>query len=256
MEKTKREFGKIFSKLNSRSGLVVGAIVFYAILFVLLLISGCSLVSRGLVKESPAREILIKVQPLEPAKISTSDDDKIKLSALSFLFDKIGYIQIYGIISSYDAKNIWTDFLLFEKKHKVKEIKIYLNSPGGSAQSALALADEISSVKKRGIEVTGYASGIVASAAMPIFAVCNKRVASKTTIFMVHEAGLWKWPGFETRKDLRSQQEMMEIGRNHYLNILADHTNLSFDEWAAMEDRTTYFTAKQALEWGLVDELR
>ena len=94
-----------------------------------------------------------------------------------------------------------------------------------------------------------------ASATVPVFAVCNERLAAPGTIFMVHEASIWKWPGRETASDIRSQNELMELLRNRYLDTLAQHSKRTFDEWADMERKTTWFSAEQAKSFGLVDKI-
>ena len=60
-----------------------------------------------------------------------------------------------------------------------------------------------------GIMFEANASGIIASAAVPPFTVSNHRIAAPGTIFMVHEAALWKWPGRESASDIRSQNDLM-----------------------------------------------
>ena len=70
---------------------------------------------------------------------------------------------------------------------------LFIISPGGDAFSGLALADQIERVERKGFRVTAHASCIIASAAVPAFAVCDKRLAAPGTIFMVHEATLWKY---------------------------------------------------------------
>ncbi|KKL46643.1 hypothetical protein LCGC14_2343480, partial [marine sediment metagenome] len=109
--------------------------------------------------------------------------------------------------------------------------------------------------KKIGFEIIAHASGIVASAAVPVFAVCSKRYSAPGTIFMVHETSIWKWPGRETASDIRSQNELMGLIRERYLIKLENYSTLSKDEWGRMEGKTTWFSAEQAKEWGLVDEI-
>jgi ATP-dependent protease ClpP protease subunit len=73
---------------------------------------------------------------------------------------------------------------------------------------------------------------------------------------MVHEAALWKWPGRETASDIRAQQRLMDVLQIRYLTYLVDNSNLTFDEWVEKEKATTWFTADQAMQWGIVDEIR
>lgn len=177
-----------------------------------------------------------------------------ELSQLTWITGGKGYIQIYSGITVSDATRFRKDIIVL-KDMGVTEVEMYINSPGGDAFTGLAMADEIMRARRKGMKVVAVASGIVASAAVPVFAVCNERIASPGTIFMVHEASLWKWPGRETASDIRSQNELMDLLRERYLNRLADNSNLTADEWGELEGKTTWFCAEKALEWGLVDEV-
>jgi len=126
---------------------------------------------------------------------------------------------------------------------------------GGDAFSGLVLADQIQRAKRKGVKVVAHASGIVASAAVPVFAVCSERLVAPGTIFMVHEAALWKLPGLETASDIRAQNDLMCLLKDRYLTKLADNSKLSYAEWADKEGRTTWFSARDAEEWGLADRI-
>ncbi|KKL15449.1 hypothetical protein LCGC14_2505500 [marine sediment metagenome] len=81
---------------------------------------------------------------------------------------------------------------------------------------------------------------------MPVFAVCDVRLAAPGTIFMVHETSLWKWPGRETASDICSQTESMQLLREHYIGKLAVHSKLDRVKWEKLEYKTTWFSAEKA----------
>ncbi len=103
--------------------------------------------------------------------------------------------------------------------------------------------------------MTAHASGIVASAAVPVFAVSNRRLAAPGTIFMVHETSVWKWPGRETASDIRSQNKLMNLIRDRYIGKLVKYSKLSKKEWGELENKTTWFSAEKAKHWGIVDKI-
>lgn len=179
-------------------------------------------------------------------------DGKPKLSQLSWIMDNKGYIKIFSGLSVADVTRTWNDLLIFEWL-ELESTTVFINSPGGDAFSGLALANFLMKFKERGMIINMEASGIVASAAVPILAVGTHREALPGTIFMVHEAALWKWPGRETASDIRSQNELMNLLRKAYIGILADHTTTPFSEWEEMEGRTTWFGVDKAKELGLID---
>ena len=106
--------------------------------------------------------------------------------------------------------------------------------------------------------IEGHAYGVVASAAVPVFASCSKRISNESTLFMVHESAIWSFQfGFkkETHSDIIAQKEMMDKMQERYLNILSQNTKRKADFWKELESKTTWFPAIQGQEWGLVDEI-
>jgi ATP-dependent protease ClpP protease subunit len=139
--------------------------------------------------------------------------------------------------------------------------KVILNifSGGGSGFEGLAVSDVIRNFVEAGMEIEAHAYGIVASAAVPIFASASKRISNNSTLFMVHEAAIWEFAfGYSktTHSDIRSQKDMMDQMQETYLNLLVQNSTKDFEFWKALETKTTWFSAKTAMEWGLVDEIR
>ncbi len=178
------------------------------------------------------------------------------LSSMSFIADDEAFIKIFSTLTVGDVTRLWNDMVYLYKKTDIRKVNLFINSPGGDAFSGLALADQIVRAKKLGFEIIAHASGLVASAAVPVLAVCTKRYSAPGTIFMVHETSIWKWPGRETASDIRSQNKLMTLIRDRYLQKLADYSNLSKEEWGNLEQKTTWFSAEQAKEWGLIDEIQ
>jgi len=226
----------------------------------ILFICGCVTATK-----LPPQEVIIKIEATEPTTIEVEKDRINKtmqiqnqegtLSNLSFISGDKAYIKIFSALTVGDVTSLWGDLCILENNPKVRTINLFISSPGGDAFSGLALADEIERAKRRGFHVIAHASGVVASAALPVLVVCNERLAAPGTIFMVHETSLWKWPGRETRSDIRAQNELLGLLRDRYLEKLAQHTKANKKEWERMEDRTTWFDAKQALEWGVIDRI-
>jgi ATP-dependent Clp protease, protease subunit len=218
--------------------------------------------------QSKPQEVIVKVQASEPAKVevspASSGIEKVNksmeipnpegsLSQLSFIAKDQAFVKIFSGLSVADVTRLWNDLCVLEYNTKIRDINLFINSPGGDAFSGLALADQIERAKRKGFRVTAHASGIIASAAVPVFAVCNTRLAAPGTIFMVHEAALWKWPGRETASDIRSQNELMGLLRDRYIGKLVQNSKLPRDKWEALETKTTWFDADKAKVWGLVD---
>jgi ATP-dependent protease ClpP protease subunit len=179
--------------------------------------------------------------------------DGIKLSQISFIAGNVLNTYLYSGISVADTVRIDKDVQKVEQFTDIRKMRFYINSPGGSGVDGLGIAGMVKNMRARGWTVAAEANGIIASAAVPIFASCKPRIADEGTIFMVHEPALFKWPGRETASDIRSQNELMSLLRERYLTIMADNTSISKQDWMDMEGRTTWFDEKRARDIGLVD---
>jgi ATP-dependent protease ClpP protease subunit len=165
----------------------------------------------------------------------------LQLSQISAISNGKLFVKIYSGLSVADVTRMWNDLTYLENETNITNIQLFIDSPGGDAFSGLALADTIKKFQGRGFHFTAHATGIIASAAVPVFAVCDVRLATLSTIFMVHEAALWKWPGRETASDIRTQGKLMDLLQKLYLDIMVENSKLTFKQWVAMEKATAWF---------------
>jgi len=239
--------------------------------FCVMLILGSCVAKSPIVPQEPQ---LVKIsidsnQPIERINVENPGEcgeDKIsramevknpegQLSGLTFISGDVAYLKIFSGIGVVDQINIWNDFIVLKDTTDIRLVKLFISSPGGGAFDGLGIADQIERAKDMGFEVEAHASGIVASAAVPIFAVCTRRYAAPGTIFMVHQTSMFKF-GMENAQDIRAQNELMELLRDRYLGKLVQYSDLTRDQWEAMEKKTTWFNADQAMQYGLVDEIK
>jgi ATP-dependent protease ClpP protease subunit len=235
------------------------------VLITLAMVLGCAGQNEQLVKHqlevtvSSADDAVVTVEQYERAYAPT-DSPYLKPSQLMMINSEetLAFIKIFAGLSVSDVTRLWQDIMYLAYETDIKKVKLFINSPGGDAFSGLALADLIMRAQSQhGITFEANASGIIASAAVPPFTVCNYRIAAPGTIFMVHEAALWKWPGRETSSDIRAQNELMILLQDRYLAYLVERSKLSLDKWQLMEKATTWFSAEKALnEIGIVDEIK
>lgn len=177
----------------------------------------------------------------------------LKLSQLSAISGDKLFIKIFSGLSVADVTRFWNDLIYLENETDIKDIHIFIDSPGGDAFSGLALADQIEKYSKKGFHFTAHATGIIASAAVPVFAVCDETHATSSTIFMVHEAALWKWPGRESASQIRAQTRLMDLLQEKYLMKLVGASNIGYEEWEIMEAKTSWFSAETAKKIGILD---
>lgn len=221
--------------------------------------------------EPQLTEHLVKIEVITkdgvPVEVVAKEGDQItksmsvrkpgfELSRISAIYGKKLYIKLFSGLSVADVTRAWTDMLIASEEYgftKGSEVHLFIDSPGGDAFSGLALADLIEFYKKQGWIFIAHGTGIIASAAVPIFAVCNETHSTAATIFMVHEAALWKWPGRESASDIRAQGKLMDLLQGLYLNKLVANSNLTLDQWILLEAKTSWFDSKEAKKMGILD---
>lgn len=177
------------------------------------------------------------------------------LSSITKVVANRAVVELRGYISSVDVKNLIMDKeSLLRWYPEVKTIEIHVNSGGGSATDGLAMGDAIERLAED-FNVTTIGYGMIASAAVMPFVAGKKRVCMPSTLFMMHEASIFKFFGSDTKTDLKTQHDMLTKIEDAYNGFIASKCKLTVDEIKEMSEKVTYFTAQQAKEWGMVDEI-
>ena len=130
------------------------------------------------------------------------------------------------------------------------ELEIYLNSTGGNVDTALSVYELIKDHKG---QVTIRISGVAMSAATIISSAPNAKVIMpKGSLMMIHKVST----GMSGNADeFRKIAETLEVYENNVLEIYAEKTGKTVEEIRPFVDKETYFTAAQAVEFGLADEM-
>lgn len=133
--------------------------------------------------------------------------------------------------------------------HENDSLEIHVNSKGGDAFEGMAM---LNLLKQHDGEKVAIVDGICASAAtLPLFA-CDKVLAHETTMFLYHQSATMAYGHAEDLE--KSASELRKID-----SVITDlYTNRftgSEDELKALLQSDTLITAKEALEFGLIDEI-
>ncbi|MHB8871038.1 MAG: ATP-dependent Clp protease, protease subunit [Candidatus Doudnabacteria bacterium Gr01-1014_77] len=154
-------------------------------------------------------------------------------------------------IDDHVANTIIAQLLFLEAENPKEDIKIYINSPGGSVTSALALYDTIQYMK---CDVATICIGQAASAAAVLLAsgTKGKRYSLPNARVLIHQV----MGGAEgQQKDVEIQaKEMLRI-KNQLNQILSSHTGQSIKKIEQDTDRDYFMTAEEAKKYGLVDKI-
>ena len=183
--------------------------------------------------------------PAEIKPASLNCDSCLKMPSDAILVDGVLHYYLYGTMQVHTARSVSRAILLTESLTDIRHMRIHMFSGGGNAYTGPGISDVITSAQKRGWGVEVHATGIVASAAIPVFAVCYPRYAAFGTMFMVHPLQGGRVP-----------TEMKEKFTAKYVKYLVLMTKVGRVEWRKMVDDTTWFTVEKAMEWGLVDAIQ
>jgi len=156
------------------------------------------------------------------------------------------------VINDLTANLCIQQLLYLQYENRTQEIHLYINSPGGSVTSMLAIYDTIQFLE---CPVVTYCMGLAASAAAILLA-CGakgKRYALPHAKVMIHQP--WQGGFFGQASDVEIEAREAVRLKKLLNEILANHTGKPIPVIEAETDRNRYFTAQEAKEFGLVDEV-
>jgi len=151
-----------------------------------------------------------------------------------------------------EVANVITAQLLFlESEDPERDVHFYINSPGGSVTAGLAIYDTLQYIRP---EVSTLCLGQAASMAAWLLAAGarGKRFALPHSRIMIHQP-LGGVQGQAVDIDIQAR-EILRL-REQLNNILVKHTGQSLKRIERDTDRDLFMTSKQAVEYGLVDEV-
>lgn len=146
---------------------------------------------------------------------------------------------------------IIAQLLFLQAEDAEKDISIYVNSPGGSVTAGLAIYDTIRFLK---CEVATYCVGQAASMGAVLLAAgtAGKRYALPNARIMIHQP----WSSVEgPASDISIRAKEILRLRDSINSILAEHTGKLVSDIARDTDRDFFMSAKEAKDYGLVDEV-
>jgi ATP-dependent Clp protease protease subunit len=149
------------------------------------------------------------------------------------------------------ANTLIAQLLFLDAENSKEDIKIYVNSPGGSVTSALALYDTIQHVKA---DVATICLGQAASAAAVLLAAGakGKRYALPNARIMIHQV----MGGVEgQQKDIEIQAKEISRIKDQINQILAKHTGQTVKRIETDSDRDYFMSAEEAKKYGLIDKI-
>jgi ATP-dependent Clp protease, protease subunit len=151
------------------------------------------------------------------------------------------------------ANDVIAQLIVLESTDPDRDILIYINSPGGSFTALTAIYDTLQFVRP---EIQTYCMGQAASAAAVLLAAGTKgkRYALHNSRILIHQPS-GGTEGAMQISDLDIQAREILRMRELMEQILAKHTGQSVEQVHTDVERDKIFTAEQAKEYGIVDEV-
>jgi ATP-dependent Clp protease protease subunit len=149
------------------------------------------------------------------------------------------------------ANVVIAELLFLQMEDPDKDIDVYINSPGGSVTSGLAIYDTMQFVKP---DVNTYCVGQAASMGAVLLSAGakGKRFALPHSRIMIHQP----WGGVQgAAADIHIQAREILRLRERLENILVEHTGQSEERIKKDTDRDFFMSADESREYGIVDQV-
>jgi ATP-dependent Clp protease protease subunit len=149
------------------------------------------------------------------------------------------------------ASLVIAQLLFLESEDPDKDIHIYINSPGGSVTSGLAIYDTMQYIRP---EVSTICIGMAASMAAVLLTggAKGKRTALPNARVMIHQP----WGGVQgTASDISIQAEEILKTKKRINEILSAHTGKPVEVVEKDTDRDYYMSSQEAKDYGLIDNI-
>jgi ATP-dependent Clp protease, protease subunit len=158
-------------------------------------------------------------------------------------------VFMVGPIDDYMANVVVAQMLFLESENPDKDINLYINSPGGSVTSGMAIYDTMQYIKP---DISTMCVGQAASmgALLLTAGTKGKRYTLPNSRVMIHQP-LGGFSGQASDIDIHAR-EILAI-REKLNEIMARHTGQPLERIARDTDRDNFMSAVQARDYGLVD---
>ncbi len=157
-------------------------------------------------------------------------------------------------VSDVSAGLIIAQMLFLEAQDPGKDIQLYINSPGGSVSAGFAIYDTMQYVK---CDVSTICIGLAASFGAFLLAggTKGKRLALPNAEIMIHQPAIHGNGIQGQATDIKITSDHIQKSKKRLNTILAENTGKSIDEVAIATERDNYMTAKEAVDFGLIDKI-
>jgi ATP-dependent Clp protease, protease subunit len=187
-------------------------------------------------------------------RLADEDDEKEKNGGEGGLLKqllKTRAIQVYEPISDKIARKVHSQLLLMQQLDEKAPITVYVNSPGGAADSGFAIYDALRFFKP---PVRTVVNGLCASAAVMVFLAAPKerRFSLPNSRFLLHQPSTFVQG---SASDIEISAEEIVKLRLRYNQIVSAETGKTIDQVTKDADRDFWLSPDEAKQYGLVGKV-
>lgn len=160
-------------------------------------------------------------------------------------------IFLAGEVEDHMANLIVAQFLYLESVDPEKEISLYINSPGGSVSAGMGILDTMAFIKP---DVRTICVGMAASMGAMILSsgAKGKRMSLPHSRIMIHQPS---GGARGTASDIEINAQEIIKTKKLLNEMLAENTGKTVKQIEKSMDRDSWFNAKEAIEYGLIDKI-
>ena len=160
-------------------------------------------------------------------------------------------IMITDVITKKLAQRTIGQLLILEQEDPEKEIKVFINSPGGDADAGFAIYDMMKFIKPK---IKNICAGVAASAAVIILLGTDKenRVSLPNSRILIHQPSTGV---HGTASDIQIEASEILKCREKINRMISDETNREFEKVENDTRRNYWMSAEEAVEYGLLSKI-
>ncbi len=189
----------------------------------------------------------------EPQKEEKPEQSPYLMKKMEQLFLKNRAVYLWGAVDDKSARDVVSKLILLDADKPGKEIKFYINSPGGIVTSGMVIYDTMQMIQSPVITIC---MGLAASMGSILLSggVKGKRLIYPNGEVMIHQPSIGGY--FQaTSADIEIHAKQMQRTKEISAHILANNTGKSFERILKDFDRDYWMDAKEAVEYGIVDDI-
>ena len=188
---------------------------------------------------------------IEDLSFAGEKEEKDDSPGLMKMMLKSRTILCSEVVTDKLARKVHSQLILMQQEDEKSPITVYINSPGGSADSGFAIYDALRFFKP---PIRTIVNGLCASAAVMIYLAASKdsRYSTPNSRFLLHQPSTM---AMGSASDIRISAEEIVKLRERYNQIVAAETGKKLGQVTEDSDRDFWLSPEDAAKYGLVGKI-